>query len=50
MNTLKIIIPDEVYAALLAEAKKAGVSIDAVASIFLCHGVTHTCVSKVSKG
>ena len=42
MNTLKVAIPEEVYAALQAEAQKAGVSMDAVASIFLCNAVTHT--------
>ena len=42
MNTLKVAVPKEVYAALQEEAAKAGVSLDAVASIFLCHAVTHT--------
>ena len=42
MNTLTIVIPEDVYSALLAESKKAGVSLDAVASIFLCNAVTHT--------
>lgn len=35
MNTLKVIVPEEIYNALLAEATKEGISIDAVASVFL---------------
>lgn len=34
MNTLKVIIPEAIYKALLAEAEKAGISVDAVASVF----------------
>ena len=49
MNTLKVAIPEEVYAALQAEAQKAGVSMDAVASIFLCNAVTHTASETYSK-
>lgn len=45
MNTLKVIIPEAIYKALLAEAAKAGISIDAVASVFLLNAVTHTCCS-----
>lgn len=42
MKTIKIALPDDVINALEAEAKSMGVSIDAVASIFLYHEVTHT--------
>ncbi len=42
MSTLKVALPQEVYNALCEEAARSGVSIDTVASVFLCTAVTHT--------
>ena len=44
MKTIKITLPDEIVTALEKEAKSMEVSIDAVASIFLYHEVTHTLI------
>lgn len=42
MNTLKVMIPEDVYSALKTEASRVGMSIDAIASVFLYDAVTHT--------
>lgn len=42
MSTIQIVVPEDVFSAIEAEAKSQEVSIDAVASILLCQEVTHT--------
>lgn len=37
MSTIQIVVPEDVFSAIEAEAKSQEVSIDAVASILLCH-------------
>lgn len=46
MQTIQVVLPEDIIAALESEAKAKGVSLDAVASIFLCHEVTHTLIAK----
>ncbi len=42
MNKMTIYVPEEIECALAEEASKSGSSIEAVASVLLCLGVTHT--------
>lgn len=37
MSTIQIVVPEDVFSAIEAEAKSQEVSIDAVASVLLCH-------------
>lgn len=37
MSTIQIVVPEDVFSAIEAGAKSQEVSIDAVASILLCH-------------
>lgn len=48
MNTINVILPDDIVAAISAEALKHNTSVETVASVLLVSEVTHTLRTKNS--